>query len=142
MDAWVTAKCLRRAPIHVTASSLSIFYNYGKWSSTNTKRRKLSRVFAVLGLLFIHIFHAERTFSGCIKQRIIMENQRKSSLNSRYYAEACNEWQSISLRLNVWATQKCRSGREPLAAVFYLTDPVFEPRTSRADNDVFYHYAN
>ena len=40
----------------------------------------------------------------------------KSSLHSRYYAEAHNEWWDPSPRLSAWATQKRHSGCEPLAA--------------------------
>ena len=37
----------------------------------------------------------------------------KSTLGSRYYAEACNKWRGPSRRLSVWATWKCRGGDEP-----------------------------
>ena len=39
----------------------------------------------------------------------------KSSFHSYYYAEACNKWRGPSPRLSAWATQKRRSGGEPLA---------------------------
>ena len=36
-------------------------------------------------------------------------SQIKSSLYSRYYAEACNEWRGPSPRLSAWATQLRRN---------------------------------
>ena len=66
----------------------------------------------------------------------------KSSLSSRYYAEACYEWWDPSSQLSTWAIQKHRSGGELLATLHDLTDPGIGPKTSRADSDVFDHNIN
>ena len=42
--------------------------------------------------------------------------QTKTSLHSRYYAEACNEW--LGKRLGDTASKKRRSGSEPLATLY------------------------
>ena len=57
----------------------------------------------------------------------------KSSLDSRYYAEARSEWQATSAahRLENTASRKRRNGGEPLATVCNLTDPEMKPKTSR-----------
>ena len=61
----------------------------------------------------------------------------KSSLYSRYYADACNEYRGPSPRLSTWATQLRRN----VAAVAShwrhcvdLTDPGFDPQTYRTDS--------
>ena len=66
-----------------------------------------------------------------------IKSEIKYSLYMRYYAEACNEWRGQSLRLSAWATQL----RTNVAAVASrwrhcadLTDPGFEPQTSRTDS--------
>ena len=68
---------------------------------------------------------------------IANESKIKSSLYSRYYAEACNEWRGSSLRLSAWATQLRRN----VAAVASrwrhcadLTGPEIEPQTSRTES--------
>ena len=65
-----------------------------------------------------------------------MQNQIKSSLYSRYYAEPCNELRGPSPRLSTWATQLRRN----VAAVANrwqhcadLTGLGIEPQTSRTD---------
>ena len=53
-------------------------------------------------------------------------NHVRSSLYSRYYTKACNEWQGLYPRLSAWATQQIhRSGGD---TVFDLTGPGIEPR--------------
>ena len=63
--------------------------------------------------------------------------QIKSSLHSRYYAEACNEWRGPSPPRSAWATQLRRN----VAAVTSrwrhcadLTDPAIEPQTYRIES--------
>ena len=65
--------------------------------------------------------------------RVATVTKIKSSLNSRYYVDACNKWREPSPRLSAWATQLRRS----VAAVVSrgrrcadLTDPGHEPKTS------------
>ena len=60
----------------------------------------------------------------------------QSSLYSRYYAEACEEWRGPSPRLSAWATQLQRN----VAAVASrwrhcadLTGSGIEPHASRSD---------
>ena len=62
----------------------------------------------------------------------------KSSLYSRYYAEACNEWRVQSPLLSAWATQR----RKNVAAVASrwrhcadLTGPGIEPQISRTNSN-------
>ena len=74
---------------------------------------------------------------------LLLELKIKSSLSlySLYYAEACNEFaEPISLRRHCGqATQllsnKCCSGDEPLATLSDLTNPRFEPQTSRSRDE-------
>ena len=69
-----------------------------------------------------------------------------SSLYSRYYAEACNEWRRPSPRLSAWTTQLRRN----VAVVashwphhtFVSTGPGFEPQTYCTDRSVFNRQAN
>ena len=63
--------------------------------------------------------------------RVAIVTKIKSSLHSRYYAEACNEWREPSPRLSAWAAQLRRN----VAAVASrwrhcadLTVPGFESR--------------
>ena len=62
------------------------------------------------------------------------QNQTKSSLYSRYYAEACNELRGPSPRLSAWATQ-LRSNVATVASRWRycvaFTSPGIEPLTSR-----------
>ena len=63
----------------------------------------------------------------------------KSSLYSRDYAEACNEWRGLIPRLNAWATQlrkNVASGQDVDDTVSDLTDPAFESHASSTDNNV------
>ena len=60
----------------------------------------------------------------------------KSSLYSRYYAQACKEWWSPPPRRSAWATQ-LRTNVATVASCWFhrddLTDPAIEPHTSRTD---------
>ena len=65
------------------------------------------------------------------------QNQIKSSLYSRYYAEACNEWRGPSPRLSAWATQLRRNVAtvaSPWRHCADLTGPGIEPQTSRTES--------
>ena len=45
-----------------------------------------------------------------MRYKIYIKNKQNQSLSqSRYYAEACNEWQGPSPRLSAWATQLRRN---------------------------------
>ena len=54
------------------------------------------------------------TFIEKVRMRIAIPKFR-SSLCSRYYAEACKEWRGPSPRLSAWTTRKRPSDVEPLA---------------------------
>ena len=60
----------------------------------------------------------------------------KSSLHSRYYAEACNEWRGPSPRFSAWETQ-LRRNVATVTIVWQhcadLTDPGIKPQTSCTD---------
>ena len=61
----------------------------------------------------------------------------KSSSNSQYYPEACNERRGPSPQLSTWqvgniAPKKHHSGDEPLVILTNLTGPGIETKTSRA----------
>ena len=61
----------------------------------------------------------------------------KSSLNSPYYAEACNELRGPSPRLSAWATQLRRNVATVASRWRHcvdLTGPGIEPQTSRTDS--------
>ena len=61
----------------------------------------------------------------------------KSSLYSRYYAEACNEWWGPSPRLGTWATQLRRNVAMVASCWRHcadLTGPVIESQTSRTES--------
>ena len=66
-----------------------------------------------------------------------MKIKIKSSLYSRYYAEACNEWRGPSPRLSAWATQ-LRKNVATVASRWRhcadLTGPGIEPQTSRTES--------
>ena len=64
--------------------------------------------------------------------------KRKTSLYSRYYVEACNEWRDPSPRLSVCATQLTRCIAAMASRCFdsNLTDLRIKPKTSRTDSDV------
>ena len=62
---------------------------------------------------------------------------QKSSLYSRYYAEAGDEWWGPPPRRSAWTTWKRSGGGDSLASVSYLTGPGIEHQTSRADSDIF-----
>ena len=64
----------------------------------------------------------------------------KSSLYSRYYAEACN-LTSGGAHLPDLAPKKRRSGGEQLATVSDMVGSEIEPRTSRTDYSVLNHFA-
>ena len=63
----------------------------------------------------------------------------ETSLYSRYYAEACNEWRGTSPRLykyNNTSSKKPRSGGEPLTTLCpILTGLGIEPQTSRTQGN-------
>ena len=64
----------------------------------------------------------------------------KSSLYSRYYVEACNEWRDPSPRLSVWTTQLGRNIAAMASCWRHCDDlngPRIEAQTFRTDNDVF-----
>ena len=64
----------------------------------------------------------------------------KSSLYSRYYAEACNEWRVHLLGLaSALPSQRWRAVGD---IVFDLTSPGFELQTFRADSDVFLFFSS
>ena len=67
----------------------------------------------------------------------LYQNQKiKSSLYSRYYAEACSEWRGPSPRLSVWPTQLRRNFTTVATGWLHcanLTGPAIEPQTSRTD---------
>ena len=60
----------------------------------------------------------------------------KSSLYSRYYAEACNEWRGSSPRRSAGATRNTASKKHcsGVNTVSNLTGVGIEPLTSRADS--------
>ena len=72
---------------------------------------------------------------------VYSSNQKiKSSLYSRYYAEACNEWRGLSPRIGAWATipKKRRKGEASRWRHCVRCDwPWKQNQTSRADIDVF-----
>ena len=60
-----------------------------------------------------------------------------SSLSSRYYAQPCNEWRSLSPQLSVWATQLRRNVAEVASRWRHCADlsgPGIEPQTFRTDS--------
>ena len=61
----------------------------------------------------------------------------KSSLYSRHFAEACNEWRGPSLRLSAWTTQQ-RTNVATVASRWRhcadLTGPGIEPQISSTDS--------
>ena len=76
-------------------------------------------------------------FDASLGFDFIKKNQIKSSLYSRYYAEARNEWRSPSPRLSAWAKQL----QKRVAAIASrwrrrvdLTGPGIERQTSRTDS--------
>ena len=79
-----------------------------------------------------------------------MVNKLFKKLNLHYTrgitSEAFIEWRGSSARLSAWAaqlreeaTQRWRTVGDTLSD---LTGPGIKPRTSRAESDVFKHYAN
>ena len=78
---------------------------------------------------FLDVASAKDEFT-CGTKKIAHQNI-KSSLYSRYYAEACNEWRGPSPRLGTGATQLPRND-----TVSDLTDPATEPQISRTSGDV------
>ena len=65
------------------------------------------------------------------------KSEIKSSLYSRYCAEACSEWRGPSPRLSAWATQLRRDVAVVASRWRHCADligPGFEPQTSRADS--------
>ena len=65
-----------------------------------------------------------------------VSNQIKSSLYSRCYAEACNEWRGPSPRLSAWATQLRRNVATVVSRWRHcadLTGPGIEPQASRTE---------
>ena len=66
----------------------------------------------------------------------VKSNQLKSSLYSRYYAEACNEWRDPSPQFSARATQLLRNVAKVASRWGHcvdLTGPGIEPQTSRND---------
>ena len=53
----------------------------------------------------------------------------------------CDKWRGPSTRLSAWAAQIRRRVGERSATVSVLTGPGIELKTTRADSDVFHHYA-
>ena len=77
---------------------------------------------------------------------LLWENKIKTSLYSRYYAEACKEWRALYLRLIALGQHSYeetpRRWRVVGDAVSDLTGMEIEPVTFRANSGVFNHYAN
>ena len=88
-----------------------------------------------VGVAFMHIIVSFMKVGSNSKSAHML--QIKSSLYSRYYAEACNEWRGRSPPRSAWATQLRRN----IAAVTSrwrhcadLTGPGIEPQTYRNES--------
>ena len=80
---------------------------------------------------------------SCSGLRSLNFKKIKSSLYSRYYAEACNELRDPSLHLAPGqhsSEETSQQWRVVGSTVFDLTDPGIVPKTSRIDSDVSNHY--
>ena len=68
-------------------------------------------------------------------------NQKSNLYFTRDITPKCVTSGEAHLSGSAWATQKHRSGGEPLTTVFDLTDQVIEAKTSRASCGISNHYA-
>ena len=89
----------------------------------------------VVGVAFMHVIVSFMKVGFELQSAHML--QIKSSLYSRHYAEACNEWRGPSTRRSAWATQLRRN----VAAVASrwrhcadLTGPGIETQTYRTES--------
>ena len=90
----------------------------------------------------INGYEPSRRISSLLKgliRRQIIKSFKINIINSRYYAEACNEFAapvSASLRLETLLfSKKCRSGGEPLQTLYPIWPTKIQLQTSRYIKD-------
>ena len=128
----------------VQTKNFNLYDKYIEINSSSSIKYDVNLVIITLSTCPIHVgFRPTLLWAFCITIKFLMSRFKKviikikSSLYSRYYAEACNEWRGPSPRLSAWATQL----RKNVVAVASrwrhcadLTGPDIEPQTYRTES--------